>query len=84
MAALCLPQPQGFLDMDGIIGAVTSSHFVSAGREKKKKCTRSRFSFQNDYCEGTRLPYFGTTSHLLGGLNEVEVGHKRKCMCVCV
>lgn len=85
LAALCLLQPRGFLDMDGIIIALTCSHSVPAETcaTPKQMHTHTRFVFQNDYCQGMMLPSFGTISYLLGGLSGVEVGHKRQCVCVC-
>lgn len=73
LAALCLLEPQGFLDMDGIIIALTCSHSVPAETctTPKQMHTHTKFIFQNHYCRGMMLPFYGTISYLLDGLSGV-------------
>ena len=71
LAALCLLQPQGFLDMNGIIIAMTCSHSIHAQLQNKRtqRHTDTKFILQNDHCQGMMQPFYGTISNLLDGLN---------------
>lgn len=83
LAALCLLQPQGFLDMDGIIIALMCRHSCKKNMHNPKTKTHTlNVFFKNDYCQGMMLPHFGTISYPRGGLSGAEVGRERQCVCL--